>query len=310
MRSEGDGLCEAVREVISIGRALETPVHISHLKAMGARNWNSRAIEALKLIDEAVAEGIDVSFDVYPYTAGSTQLMHILPPEFLEGGVEEIVKRLKDASWRSRLAGRIADGEGFDNIAGMVGWDNIRIAALHGEGNRSLVGKTIAEAATLRGETPVDAVCGVLCEERCAVTMIDFIACERDIERILCHERASVISDAIYPTDGLPHPRVYGAFSRVLEKYAGQGTLSFEQAVRRMTGAPAAALGLRNKGVIAVGADADINVFDLASVHERASYEAPEAISEGMWRVLVGGQTAVFEGRVTGAAAGKALRRY
>ena len=127
MRQEGDGVCDAIREVIKIGETLHAHVHISHLKAMGKRNWNSRIPEGLELIRSARERGLNIACDVYPYTAGSTQLMHILPPEFIEGGTAATIERLKGKANRDRLRDRMEKGgEGFDNIAGMVGWENAR----------------------------------------------------------------------------------------------------------------------------------------------------------------------------------------
>ena len=123
-------VCEALREMLRAARLLNTPVHISHLKAMGPRNWNRRIPEALTLLQQARDEGLDVSCDVYPYCAGSTQLLHLLPQDFLAGGTDAVAARLRDPTQRDILRERIAHGRDFDNIAQMVGWDNIRLTTL------------------------------------------------------------------------------------------------------------------------------------------------------------------------------------
>lgn len=124
-------VCDALREMLRAARLLNTPVHISHLKAMGPRNWNRRIPEALALLQQARDEGLDVSCDVYPYCAGSTQLLHLLPQDFLAGGRTPLLPGLRDPAQRDILRERIAHGRDFDNIAQMVGWDNIRLTTLH-----------------------------------------------------------------------------------------------------------------------------------------------------------------------------------
>ena len=301
-------VCEALREMLRAARLLNTPVHISHLKAMGPRNWNRRIPEALALLQQARDEGLDVSCDVYPYCAGSTQLLHLLPQDFLAGGTDAVVARLRDPAQRDILRERIAHGRDFDNIAQMVGWDNIRLTTLHRPEFQPLTGKTLAQAAELLGMEPVDCLCHVLAEEACNVTMIDFITCDEDIERILRAPFASVISDSLYPTEGLPHPRVYGTFTRILETFVRERhVLTLPEAVQRMTSLPAQALRLQGKGRIAAGMDADVNVFDLAAVHERATWEQPAQESEGMDAVFVGGAPAILHGAFTGTANGQVL---
>lgn len=137
--------------MLRAARLLRTPVHISHLKAMGPRNWNRRIPEALALLQQARDEGLDVSCDVYPYCAGSTQLLHLLPQDFLAGGTDAVAARLRDPAQRDILRERIAHGRDFDNIAQMVGWDNIRLTTLHRPEFLPLTGKTLAEAARLLG---------------------------------------------------------------------------------------------------------------------------------------------------------------
>ena len=301
-------VCDALREMLRAARLLNTPVHISHLKAMGPRNWNRRIPEALALLQQARDEGLDVSCDVYPYCAGSTQLLYLLPQDFLAGGTDAVAARLRDPAQRDILRERIAHGRDFDNIAQMVGWDNIRLTTLHRPEFQPLTGKTLAEAARLLGLEPVDCLCHVLAEEACNVTMIDFITCDEDIERILRAPFASVISDSLYPTEGLPHPRVYGTFTRILETFVRERhALTLPEAVQRMTSLPAQALRLQGKGRIAAGMDADVNVFDLAAVHERATWEQPAQESEGMDAVFVGGTPAILHGAFTGAANGQVL---
>lgn len=310
MRQEGDGVCRSVEEVIAIAKALNAPVHISHLKAMGKRNWHKRIPEALKTMEKAVEDGVDITFDAYPYTAGSTQLMHVLPSDFIEGGTAKIIERLKDPVRRKELGERIAHGTDFDNIAGMVGWENIVIAVVSTQANKLYEGMTLAAAAKLRGETPLDCLCNVLIEENCAVTMIDFITCDEDIACILNHPGASVISDSIYPVGGRPHPRLYGSFPRIIQRYVYERRdITLQRAIELMTSAPAEALRLKGKGRISAGMDADINIFDPKQLRENGSYGQPEKIAAGMEYVLLGGRIKLRQGQLIDGVNGAVIRR-
>ena len=297
MREEGDGVLEALEEMRTVAQALDIPVEISHLKAMGKRNWDSKIPRALKMLAEARARGLRVFCDVYPYTAGSTQLIHILPPDFLTGGTEAITERLRSPQQRRILTRRIESGADFDNIAGMVGWENILCSTLRRPENRPYQGLSIAEIARRLGRDPFETAYDLLVSENCEITMIDFITAESDIVRILQDDSSAVISDSTYPTEGQLHPRVYGTFARVIEKYVGQeGTLSLPQAVRKMTSLPARRLGLEGKGLLKEGWDADICIFDPANILERGTYQDPCQYAEGMDCVLVGGVPAISNG--------------
>lgn len=310
MRHEGDQVCDSVREMIYVARRLNCPMHISHLKAMGRRNWHKRIPEALELMKKAREEGIDISCDCYLYDAGSTQLLHLLPPDFLVGGVEAICDRLSLPEQRQRLREDIARRRDFDNIAQMVGWENIMISGLNLPKYQHLIGKTMAEAAELLKLEPVDCLCQVLAEERCAVTMIDRISCEEDICAILQDDYASVISDATYPTAGLPHPRVYGSYVRLFERFVREKqALSLERAVQKVTDLPARTMGIAGKGRLEVGFDADINIFKPEELHEEATYLNPRQESRGMDTVLVNGEPAIFHGQWQNLKAGRVLTR-
>ena len=247
---------------------------------------------------------------VYPYTAGSTQLIHIQPPAFLTGGTQAITERLRDPARRRELAERIQNGRDFDNIAGMVGWENILCSTLNQPENRPFQGMSVADIAKAQGKDPFTCACDLLVSENCAITMIDFITDEADIARLLRLPYSAVISDSTYPTSGKRHPRVYGTFARVLEKYVRQEkVLTLPEAVASMTAIPAAALRLRGKGRLAAGMDADINIFDPAAVHEVGTYADPHRCAAGMDWVLVGGVPAIAAGALTGERPGRSLRR-
>ena len=310
MREEGDAVLEALEEMLTVAGALQTPVHISHLKAIGRENWGRLIPAALERMERARQEGIDVSCDVYPYTAGSTQLIHILPHDFLVGGMEAVTERLRDPAQRERLRRRIETGRDFDNIARAVGWENILCSTLQAPENAAYQGMSIARIAADQGKDPFDCACDLLVSEHCTITMIDFIASEEDIARILRDDHASVISDSTYPVEGRRHPRVYGTFARILEKYvAKDGVLTLAQAVRKMTSVPADALGLAGKGRIAPGMDGDLCIFDPGNVREAGTYDDPHQLARGMDYVLVAGVPAIWDGEFAAMDRGSVLRR-
>lgn len=309
MREEGDMVCEALQEMLDVAKALHCPLHISHLKAMGKRNWNKRIPTALAMMDRARSEGLDVSCDVYLYEAGSTQLLHLLPPDFLAGGVDAISERLKQPEKIQELRQRIETGRDFDNIAQMIGWENIIVSSLQLPQYQSLIGKTMEEISQLLSIDPVACLCKLLSDERCAVTMIDRINCEDDIRRILKDPFASVISDATYPSKGLPHPRVYATYSRLIETYVQQEkVLSLEEAVRKCTSLPAQAMRLKGKGLLQVGMDADVIVFQPEKIRAHSTFLDPRQLSTGMEYVFVSGKPVIDQGRKTAYQPGKILQ--
>ena len=310
MRQEGGGVVTAAQEMVEVARALKAPVHISHLKAMGRDNWRSKVPQVLALLDRARQEGLDLSCDVYPYTAGSTQLLHILPPEFLAGGMEAIVRRLGDPDQRRQLARRIESGDGFDDIARLAGWDGIFLTSLHCPEDHPYQGMSLARIAALTGQDPLTCCCDLLVRERGEITMIDFMADEEDIAAILRDPFSNLISDSTYPTEGQPHPRVYGTFVHLLTRFALQrGDLTPEAAIHKMTGRPAAVLGMPDRGVLAPGAQADINIFAPEDLREPGTYQDPRRMAEGMDTVLVAGAPVIDGGVYTGALAGRIVRR-
>jgi len=308
MRSESMNLLPSIDEALAIARALNVPLQISHLKAVGRERWGTLVYEALERIRRAREDGIDVQCDAYPYTAGSTQLLHILPPEFLAGGTEAIARRLADPDAQRILRERLETGTDYDNYAKLLGWENIEISSVKLPEDRRYVGRTIAEAA---GNAEPWRFCAeLLSRNRCAVTMIDRLTNEDDIAAIYRAPFSYVISDATYPRDGLLHPRVYGAFVHMLERFVRERrTLSLAEAVRKMTRMPADRYGLMHKGRVAVGADADLLIFDPDRIHARASFSDPAELCEGMETVLVNGVPAIENGERTGKMNGTVLER-
>ena len=308
MRQEGDGVVDALREMIEVARALQTPLEVSHLKAIGSRNARKAVPEMLSLIEKAREDGLDVMCDVYPYTAGSTQLIHVLPPEFQEGGTEALTKRLLDDTARKEMRARMKAGSDFENITLLVGFDNVVAIGLRTDEYRRFEGKSVAEIAQTLQKGPFDTLFDLLAAEQCNTGMIDYISDEEDVKDILRAPFSGVISDATYPSGGRVHPRVYGTFARLIEKYVVQErVLTLEQAVHKVTGHAADRFGFEKKGVIAAGMDADLLLFSPENIYEQGTYARPNVPATGFDEVFVLGERVIENGVYRGGSSGEML---
>ncbi|MBQ7161946.1 MAG: amidohydrolase family protein [Clostridia bacterium] len=311
IRGYGDILHKSLDEIIEVASRLEVPLHVSHMMAVGRQNWGVGLNEALAKLDRARQSGLRVSCDVYPYTAGASQLIQILPPWYQEGGVPKIIERLSDPKLRAELVETLKKpSDRFENLLYSTGWDALLVTTLGLEKNQQYVGKTVSEIARMQGKDPYDCAFDLLIEEKCKVTMVIFITDERDIINILRYPFASVISDSIYPSSGLPHPRAYGSFPKVLGEFVrDRKLLELPQAVRKMTGEPAKLYRIGKKGLIREGYDADLCVFDLNAIGCDADYVAPKRYAYGMDRVYVAGRLAYHAGEFVCRNAGRLVRR-
>jgi len=308
MRQEGDEVVEALEEMLVVARALNTPMQISHLKAIGTRNWQRCVPKMIEMFRAARAEGLDITCDVYPYPAGSTQLIHVLPPEFQAGGMDCLTEALLDPEKREIMKERMKTGSDFENISLLVGFDNIQATSLRMPENQAFEGKTIVEIAAMQGKDVYDALFDLLASEHCTPAMIDRITHDNDIDAILREPYSSVISDATYPENGLMHPRVYGNIPRLLEYYVKErGLLTIEEAVHKITGLPAWRFGFTTKGRIEVGMDADLCLFDLANIHQTGTWTKPDQLAAGMDMVFVMGKPALVDGQFTDHFCGQIL---
>jgi N-acyl-D-amino-acid deacylase len=309
LRNEGDYVSESIREVAEICLEAGCPLHISHLKVAGKANWG-RAGEILELIESYRRRGVEITFDQYPYVAGSTMLDAVIPPRFHTGGTAALLARLRDPQVREEIR-RVQDRatpERWENWVDLCGWDGIWVNAVKTDENRSAEGRSIADIAQATGKRPVDVVCDLLVEEDDAVTMTVFYGCEEDVKAIMRSDCMTVCSDGI--VGGKPHPRVYNTCARFLGKYVREdAVLSLPQAVRRMTSLPAQRLGLQDRGLLREGMVADITVFDPTSIIDRGTYAEPNQHPIGISHVLVGGRVAVENGKLTGVRAGRVQRR-
>ena len=308
MRNEDDRLLAALEETLHVGRVAGVAVQVSHLKAQGERNhWKADA--AFAAIEAARAAGVDVHFDRYPYVAYATGLSNLFPASARAGGTARFLERLADPE-----TGPALERACRDKIALLGSWDAVQITRIGGP-NAAARGRRLGELAAELGEDPYDLTVRLLRDAGGSVGMIGFGMSEDNTERMLAHPLGMVCSDggAYAPYGPLsrssPHPRGYGSFPRVLGHYVRErGAMSLESAVHKMSGLPARKLGLRDRGVLRVGAVADIVVLDPDTVRDRATFDDPHQYPEGIGHVVVSGVHTIRDGEQTGQLGGRAVR--
>lgn len=319
VRGESFRVKEAVAEAITIGEQAKLPVVIYHLKVAARPLWGTMG-DVGKIVEEARARGVKVSACQYPYTAGGTGLAASLPGWVQEGGREEMLARLRDASLRPKIRAEIETtlpGEGFDGAENLVAgstFEGIQIASVPQDRDQTVVGKRISEIAAGRGEDPWDTYFRLLTDNDGRVGALYHMMSEEDVRTAMRFPWVSVGTDAaaIKPEGelgrGQPHPRAYGTFPRILGRYVRDARLlPMEEAVRKMTGLAAAQLQIRERGELHPGWFADLVVFDPATVVDNATFERPHQYSTGIRHVVVNGIVTVENEQHTGARAGRAL---
>jgi dihydroorotase/N-acyl-D-amino-acid deacylase len=310
LREEGLGLLKGVAEAIEIGRQAKIPVVLTHHKAVGKAMWGASE-QSLAMIDSARAAGIDVMADQYPYTASSTSFSVLIPAWAREGGDTAFARRVKAPALRDSIARGIVFI--LENDRG--GGDLRRVQFASVRWKKDLEGRTLYDWAVERGVTPtsqgaVDLV--IEGELKGSASMIYHVMDEGDVERIMRHPMTAIASDGSLnrPGSGVPHPRGYGTFPRVLGVYVRErGVLTLPDAVRKMTSLPAWRLGRADRGKIAEGLVADITIFDPATVKDRATFTQPHQYPAGIPYVIVNGVPVVDQGRFTAHRPGRVLRR-
>ncbi len=312
IRGENDTLLDAVKEAIEIGRRAKLPVEISHFKAMGRHMWG-KSVDTLKLVDEARDEGIDVTCDQYPYNASATGLSAYLPPWTYVGGTESLMARLSDPSTRARIRKDILEGlPGWVSLHKGVGWENTLVTFCR---RHDLEGLSITQIAERSGKDPFDAAFDLLAECEGQVEVVYFTIGDEDIERIMRHQAIMVGSDSsAIAVDGplaagKPHPRGFGTFVRVLGHYVREkGTVTLENAIRKMTSLPAQKMRFYDRGLLRPGMKADVVIFDAKTVADLGTYTDPFKYPAGIKHVFVNGKETVRGGEHLGTMAGKVLR--
>ena len=312
IRDEANRGFEAVREAIAIGESTGVRVQIAHLKLSGMDNWG-KVQELLDEITSAKARGVDVHCDQYPYTAGTNPLRNLFPVWIHQGGLSAMLDRLKDPQVRLQIAADI-DRNGLTNFGRVESWDAVRIALTTAEPR--IAGKSVKEVADARGCGQLDAACDILIADGGHTRIVVTSMSEEDVQLILQSPMVMIGSDGNslatsgVTSQGVPHPRFYGTFVRVLGHYVRDlGLLSLPLAVHKMTGASAAALRLIDRGNLKEGNWADITVFDPQQVAERATYDEPHQYAAGVSHVLVNGEMVIDEGEHNRAVPGRVLRR-
>ena len=322
IRGSSETLLRGTEELIEIGRRSGTRVHHSHLEAVGERFWPGVA-RVLELEDEARESGIGISHDVFPYTRAATMMSAIFPPWALEGGLAALLARLRDPETRTRIRLEIEHrvpewppwqpGGWPHNLVRAVGWDGIVVASVGPDGPSDLVGDSLARIAERHGRDPFDVVADLMLSQEGQVgQLVDEIS-GRDEQidvllSILSHPAAAVISDAEDYGRGTPHPAHAGAFARALRLAREHDLLPLEELVRRMTSYPASLVGLRDRGVIEVGAAADLVLFDAEHIADRATWGEPRAVAVGVAAVLINGVPVIEDGRLRAGLHGRVLR--
>jgi N-acyl-D-amino-acid deacylase len=310
IRGEGKSLIPSIEEVIWLAETCGVSLQISHLKAAGRSNWGS-VTTAMELIEDARSRGLDVTCDVYPYTAGSTTLTSLLPPCVLEGGVSQALERLKDSASRKRIKEELGhEHDGWDNLLASTGWDSVYISSLSNGNGANLEGKHIAGISESRGIEPADCMMDLLLEQDGKVSIVFFHMAGDDVDQVVRWDRSLIASDSLHDGAEKPHPRLYGTFPHVLARYVREKKLlTLEEAIRKMTSFPARRFRVGKRGLVALGYAADLVVFDPEMISDRATYDDPKRFPEGISCVLVNGRIALESGVHRGARAGRAIER-
>ncbi|WP_284960858.1 N-acyl-D-amino-acid deacylase family protein [Citrobacter portucalensis] len=308
-RSEADDIINSTQELIDIAKATGVWLHISHMKVCGKKNWGL-IDQMLGMLEQAQEEGIRISFDQYPYVAGSTMLGVILPPWVHSGGTDKLLERLASPELRAKMIDDIQQGiPGWDNFIDFAGLDQIFVTSVKTAKNQDAVGLNLVQLGELRGKDPYNATFDLLFEEENAVGMVDFYGTEEHVIKFLCRSEQNVCTDGLMGA-GKPHPRVFGAFPRVLGKYVREeGCLSWEAAIRKMTGKPAEVLGLQDRGLLKVGYAADIVMFDPNTITDKGTFVEPNQYPEGIEIVMVNGRIALINGTESYACSGTVIRK-
>jgi len=313
LRDESAGVLESLGEAIEIGRSSKIHVQVVHFKCSGMDNWG-KTQQAIEMMNEARLEGVDIDCDAYPYTAGSNPLKNILPQWVQAGGVQSMLERLRTKACRDQIRQDI-EKEGLNNWGRIESWDAVRISIT--PHLPEFAGKTISQLAHMKGKDPIDALCDFLIDDQGATRVLVTSISESDIVNLIASEKVLVGSDGNCVADygvvsqGMPHPRFYGTFPRVLGRYVHrQQVTSLAHAIHKMTGATARALGFKERGLLREGLFADVTLFEPDVFLDMSSYEDPHRYPQGnKTTVIVNGVVVVDHSTHTGALPGKVLRR-
>ncbi|HEX4637018.1 MAG TPA: D-aminoacylase [Rhizomicrobium sp.] len=304
---EGD-LLDAMGEFIDLLRASGAPGLLSHLQLAGRPNWG-RMGDALNKLEQARGQGVDVSFDMYPYPAGSSYILQLLPPDALEGGFDVLLARLSQPEFRERLRlyleGKDISGAPPSKVS-LIGWDNVRISGVSNSGLKSLEGLNMVQASAGLAITPFELLIRLIQEDQGQTSIVMFQLDEKDLQAACTHRLHMVGSDGLPRPGTKPHPRAYGTFPRVAGRLRREGWFALEDAVCRMTSRAAERFGLADRGLIRPGMVADLVLFD-DTIDDNATFDSPTRLPTGIEHVLVAGQMVMENGKMTGRLPGRVL---
>ena len=315
MRSEGNALLESVDELLTIAREAGIRPEIYHLKAGGQSNWD-KLDAVIEKVEAARAEGLQITADMYTYTAGSTGLDAGMPPWVQEGGYDSWVARLRDPATRDQVRREMTTPTNeWENLMLAAGAEGTLLVGFKNPELRDYIGMTLAAVAEARGTSMQDTAMDLVIEDGSRVQVVYFLMSEENVSRQIALPWVSFCSDAgSYATEGVflntsTHPRAYGNFARLLGRYVrDEQVVSVEEAVRKLTSLPAENLRVRDRGRLAEGYFADIVVFDPATIEDHATYEDPHQYATGMAHVWVNGEPVLRDGEHTGATPGRVVR--
>jgi dihydroorotase/N-acyl-D-amino-acid deacylase len=311
LRSEADYFLEAIDEAIEIGTRAGVPVEIFHLKAGGRRNWHKAALAVAK-IDSARAAGVDIQANMYPYTAGGTGLTACFPPWASADGA--LYENLADIEARAKIRAEIEiQTEEWENLCSLATPEGVLLLGLRKPENRRYRGRRLSEVAAEMGKDWIETAFDLVLDERQRIGTIYFMMSEENVAMQIGQPWIKFGTDAggMDPerATGLSHPRAYGTFARILGKYVREeGATTLEEAVRKMSSAVATRLHIEDRGLLKEGFFADVVVFDPERVADRATYDEPHQLSDGIVHVLVNGVAVVDGGKHTGAFPGRPVR--
>ena len=315
LRSEGDALLEALDEFLTIVRTAGVRGEIYHLKVAGRKNW-PKLETLIERVELEQRNGLELTADMYTYTAGATGLDGAMPPWVQAGGFEAWRARLQDPDTRARVAEEMqAPTDAWENMFELAGPENMKLLAFKNEALRPLTGKTLAEVAAARGTSPAETAMDLVVEDGTRVGTAYFTMSEDNLRRGLALPWVSFCSDSDAPSaegrflQWSNHPRAYGSFARMLGKYVrDERVVPLEEAVRRLTSLPARTLRLERRGLLMPGYFADVVVFDPERVQDNATYDNPHQYATGVQHVAVNGTLALRDGEHTGALPGRVVR--
>ena len=316
LRSEGAQLLEALDEFLTIARAARIRAEIYHLKTSGRENWPKMA-EVIARVEKARAEGLQITADVYTYTAGSTGLNSTMPPWVQDGGFEASVRRMKDPATRKRIAREMRESrDGWENMFLLSGSpDRILLVGFKSEKLKSLTGKTLAQIARMRGTSPEDTAMDLIVEDDSRIATVYFMQSEENLRRKIalpwvcfCSDSATLAPEGVFLKSST-HPRAYGSFARLLATFVrDEKLITLQEAVRKLAALPADTLKLERRGRLRVNDFADVVVFDPKTIQDHATYENPHQYATGMVHVFVNGVQVLKDGNHTGAKPGRFVR--